>query len=307
MEQIEAIRSTASDAFLTLPLLIIGFVFFLGALTSNVGLLLLFIGQVVVVPSLSFICNEGGPAGFVKKEDGSWGWSIMKGIQWFFSLFFVLSIQSNAVGGGGAYGMISFFLIPLIGQFILHQKNNDVSIMFFLNPVAWYYAWFSKYPTTPRASPTCAMVPNADTNEHYNSPSNWLTHLIFFAGFVLANAVAINNQPVPTVRGGDPVDTAKRNEALQTRVTNRRILVGGIIASLILSITVLTIFRYMRTPCEGSFWYSLIPLTFVGLTGAAWFQFTYLTCGIRPTDILGIVQGMVSPNMIDNPIVCTGV
>ena len=303
MEHIEAIRSTASDAFLTLPLLIIGFVFFLGALTSNVGLLLLFIGQVVVVPSLSFICNEGGPAWFIKKSDGTWTWSIMKGVQWFFSLFFVLSIQSNALGGGGAYGLISFFLIPLIGQFILHQGNNDVPVMFFLNPVAW----FSDYPTTPRAAPTCAMVPNADTNEQYNSPSNWLTHLIFFAGFVLANAVAIHNQPVPQIRGGDPIDTAKRNADLEARVTNRKILVGGIITSLILSISVLTVFRYMRTPCEASFWYSLIPLTFVGLTGAAWFQFTYLSCGIRPTDILGIVQGMVSPNMIDNPIVCTGV
>ena len=52
-----SLRNSLGDAFITLPLLLLGFIFLFGTLTSNTGLLLLFIGQAVLVPILGFLGN----------------------------------------------------------------------------------------------------------------------------------------------------------------------------------------------------------------------------------------------------------
>jgi hypothetical protein len=52
--------------------------------------------------------------------------------------------------------------------------------------------------------------------------------------------------------------------------------------------------------------YSLVPLIVIGLTGASWFTVVHTKCGVRPADVLGLVQGMISPDLIDNPVVCMG-
>jgi len=296
---IEGARSSTADAFLTLPLLIIGFVFFLGALTSNVGLLLLFFGQLIVSPALSFLANEPGPAWFA---DGKF--SAMKLAKWLFSALVVLGVQAKSLGGGAYYGLLSLFIVPFVGQFIAHQYEKDVPVFFFFNPAAWFL------PTprpNPAAAATCAMIPNVDEKESiYLAPSNWLTQLTFFMGFVAANAIAIFRQPAPTVVDPDVKEQVRRQAESDSRVAARQMTVGGILGSLTISYVVLLLFRYFKTPCEANLFYSGIPLVLIGLTGAAWFQFTYLSCGIRPTDILGIVQGMVNPDMIDNPIICVG-
>ena len=59
----ESLGDSFGDAFITLPLLIIGFIFFLGILTSNIGLLYLFLGHLGVVPALEFLGNETRPFG----------------------------------------------------------------------------------------------------------------------------------------------------------------------------------------------------------------------------------------------------
>jgi hypothetical protein len=40
--------------------------------------------------------------------------------------------------------------------------------------------------------------------------------------------------------------------------------------------------------------------------GGAWFKLIEVSCGIPASDILGLVQGLISPVAIDNPIVCVG-
>ena len=57
----ESLGDSFGDAFITLPLLIIGFIFFLGTLTSNIGLLYLFLGHLGIVPALEFLGNETRP------------------------------------------------------------------------------------------------------------------------------------------------------------------------------------------------------------------------------------------------------
>ena len=303
---IEAIRSTVSDAFLTLPLLIVGFVFFLGALTSNSGLLLLSFGQLILVPALSFLANEPGPAAFANGK-----FSIMKLIKWLFSILLVLGVQAKALGNSYGYLLFAAILIPFCGQYYFHQQEIDPPVFFFFNIPAVIKSLFNWSIDIPKndekAAATCAMIPNVDEKTSmYKSPSNWLSQLTFFAGFIMANAIAIYNQPVPVISDPDYKQQIKRQEESDTRVANRKLMVTGILTSVIVSFIVLLMFRYARTPCEAGIFYNLFPLLIIGLTGAAWFQFTYKTCGIRPTDILGIIQGMVNSNMIDNPIVCVG-
>ena len=298
MEYVSEIRSIATDAFFTLPLLIIGFIFFLGTLTSNVGLLLLFLAHLIIVPGLSFIANEQGPALYDDK-----GFSAVKGFQWIFSLFPALYLQSKAIpfinekNSNINLTYFLFALVPFIGQFIL----TDKSVLHFFNPPGW----FMTSPDKNTIPASCSMLPNIDPEKDkiYNSPSLWMTHITFLTGFILANAYAVLVQPVAPIRSG--ADLEKRQAELDRRVFNRKaITLSIIIVSIILYVS-LVVFRY-KSPCEYNFWYNLFPLIIIAFTGWSFFQFTYNTCGIKPTDILGIVQGMISPNMIDNPIICIG-
>ena len=62
----------------------------------------------------------------------------------------------------------------------------------------------------------------------------------------------------------------------------------------------------LQTPCEDSIGNVAVPILITFFLGYGWFYIIYKECGVRPTDVLGIVQGFVSPDMIDNPIVCVG-
>jgi hypothetical protein len=299
MEFLDAIRSSVGDAFLTLPLLIMGFAFFMGTLTSNIGLLYLFLGHILLVPALSFLSNEPGPAWFEGKSI-----SVTKGLKWLFSMLLFLNIHGSALGGGAAYSMNTLLLLPLIGQFITHSLGKDVPVFWFVNPVAW----FTTPTQTDNAAGTCSIVPGADPKEGiYSAPSSWLAHVTFFFGFLFNNALAVYNQPTPKLSGAvDEATRQDRENRLSLRVRNRKWLAASIMAAILFVFTILVFFRYARTPCEAGFLYSLIPLVITGLTGASWFQSVYQNCGVRPADVLGIVQGMISPDLIDNPIVCVG-
>lgn len=287
MEYVQGIRSVVSDTFLTLPLILIGFMFFLGALTSNSGLLYLFAGHLFVVPSLEFFTNETGPAWF---EEGKF--SIAKLVKWIISSLVVLTVNIKGQDISGFYYFL--ILIPLIGQFIVRR---DVAPVFFTNPIAW----FTKFHPLETMSTSCAMVPGLEEGAKiYNSPSSWTSHIVFFFGFFFANALAIYNQPAPTVKDGTP----EQQDSLTTRVANRKMFTIWAMCAAAFMLCILLVFRYMKTGCEYSFLYNLFPLALVGLTGASWFQILLQWCGIRPADILGIVQGMISPNSVDRPIVC---
>ena len=295
---VETLRAIVSDTYLTFPLIMIGFIFFLGILTSNSGLLFLFLGHLFVVPSLEFVANEPGPAWY----SGS-SFSISKLASWLFSVFLVLGINASALGGGNNYLLLLLSLIPFIGQFVMNKSDNQVPPLYFFNPVAWFMS-----PNTgveKRAAATCSMVPNLGDDERiFRTPSYWMAHLMFFFGFFMTNAWEIYNEPAPKLIG--PNVTDKQRASLAARVANRQTMAIGALFMVFIVAIVFFVFRYRNTPCESNFLYSLIPLIIIQITGGAWFYIIYNSCGVKPADILGIVQGYLSPNMVDAPIVCLG-
>ena len=296
----EALQSTFGDAFTTLPLLIMGFVFFLGTLTSNIGLLYLFVGHLIIVPALSYLGNNDGHP-FLDANDQ---FNLTMLVKWIFSLlvFFGINMGSLALTDGvnswffivllfavGAqwYNRTSFFDVVNVMTFILSASGMDTSVR-----------------ATP--APTCNIVPTGSDEKIYSSPSHWINHITFFFGFIMSNTVAVYKEPTPPkVTTGDADADARRNAAIESRVTNRKSLALSIGFVSTLVFLVLLMFRY-RVGCESHFGLAVVPIGFAYMTGYFFFSLIYKGCGVRPADVLGIVQGMISSDLIDNPIVCVG-
>ena len=293
---------------MTLPLLIIGLIFFIGALTSNIGLLFLFLGHLIVVPAIGFLSNEKGlpwVSGDIEKETLDW----KKAFRAVFSYAVFLSLHTTSLTklvGDSGLSILALVGLTIFGQLAARYKyKKNVSAFFFLNPPAWIAAW-QGVKESEAGSSKCAMLPGVDAKDVYTSPSDWLAHLSFFFGFIISNAIAIYNEPVPEVStsGNEDDDTkATRLEKLQARVNNRKSLCTTIIITSIVVFIVLLIFRF-KVACENKIAYTLVPILIACLTGVSWFSVVYRNCGVRPTDVLGIVQGMIPSNLIDNPIVC---
>ena len=293
-------RSLIADMFLTLPLLVMGFVFLFGTLTSNVGLLYLFLGQLILVPSLSYLSShESFPFTDVNGESQRDWYKMATNI---FTSFLTIGINGRALGGGNNYLLYLLLILPFLGQDML---EIDKSFMFFLNPIAWIRSYNNVNDEAPLAenpsSAKCAMVP--DTAAPRRNPSTWISHMTFLFGFILANASAIYNEPAPIVYEKDKKGSAENIRLLVNNRKTRAVYV--MVAAVVLFLTLFAL-RYSLSHCEGSFLYNMFPILFTGLTGASWFNILYNDCGVRPADILGIVQGMVSPNMVNNPIICVG-
>lgn len=291
------VRSLFADTFLSLPLIIIGFIFLFGTLTSNIGLLYLFLGQVTIPPILSYLSS---PAANLN----GWATPVSDLFYKYVPAVLVLLINLSALGGGLNFLVYLLLILPLLGQTMEINKP----FMFFLNPIGWYrngMDYKDEDDTGSSAASACAMLPGTDKPRR--NPSVWMTHMTFLFGFILANSSIIYNEPVPEPRisSNDP----KYQEELRnisTKVNNRRKRVIMVIVATVVLFLIAFAFRYKLTQCEGSFAYSLIPNIFSALTGASWFSVLYNNFGLRPADILGIVQGMISPNMSSNPIICVG-
>lgn len=293
----EALQSTFGDAFTTLPLLIMGFIFFLGALTSNIGLLYLFLGHLIIVPALGYLGNEkGNPI----REGGNF--SLTRIIKWLFSIAVFFGINTGSLHV--TYNSISVFgilvgLYPIIGQFVSGAPFFNFYNVFRL-PI------FGIEPFNTNPSPACNIVPSDDGNT-YNSPSHWVNHIVFFFGFIMSNTIAVYSEKPPAkVSTADAAADKKRNAEADQRVTNRKRLVVSIASVSTIVLFVLLFFRYKKTGCEDDFRLAVIPLLIAYGTGYGFFNLLYRACGVRPADILGIVQGMISSDLIDNPIVCVG-
>ena len=299
----EALQSTFGDAFTTLPLLIMGFIFFLGALTSNIGLLYLFIGHLIIVPALGYLGNQAGHPFYEGDQFNVTGF-----IKWLFSLavFFgintgSLQVSTNSISAVG----LLFGLIPVILQVLFKEP-----FFHFYNPLDWKNGdgerYFGIEPSNTTPSPACNIVPSED-GQIYNSPSHWINHIVFFFGFIMSNTVAVYNEPTPArVSTGDAAADEKRNAQVDQRVGNRKSLGLSIAFVSTIVFLVLLFFRYKKSGCEGNFWLALVPVAIAYFTGYGFFNLLYKACGVRPADILGIVQGMISSDLIDNPIVCVG-
>lgn len=315
MEYIEEIRSSVGDAFSTLPLLIIGFTFFLGTLTSNIGLLYVFIGHLIVVPALSFLANAPG---IIWMEGGVF--APAKIMKWIFSTLLVLGIHGNALSSvsNSSYSYLLYLalLIPLgvnVGAYFYSKNNNKVLDDSLFPPMFQYvnfFSWLLNFVGVRNDPPNgeCSMLPVKEKGSQGTGPSSWVTHITFFFGFILTNALAVYNQPTPTVNtsSNDAKQEKDRKNRLELRVRNRKWLSMSIFIISLIAFIILLLFRYKQTDCESTFLHSLVPLVIIALTGSAWFNLIFNNCGVRPADVLGIVQGMISPDLIDNPIVCVG-
>jgi len=292
MDFLQEFKTSVGDCFVTLPLILMGFTFFLGTLTSNIGMLYLFIGQMVLVPMLSYLTNT--------KAEPIWGdpISFITGAKWFVSVFTFLTVHTMALGNPAIY---SSWIYIIIGQLITFALDKDLSVFFLLNPISWFFP-----PTSFTSAAQCSIVPGSPIKDIGTNPSTWLTHILFFFGFVFANAGAIYNEPIPVLQNTQSVDTVTldtRKANLAARVANRKWKAAMIILSSIVVLLFLLVFRFSME-CETSFVNSLLPMILIALTGASWFTLVYKFCGVQPADMLGIVQGMISPDLIDNPIVC---
>lgn len=303
----EALQSSFGDAFATLPLLIMGFVFFLGMLTSNIGLLYLFIGHLIVVPALSFLGNDKGE---IKNDKGEWDFTkifkLLASVLIFFGINFGAGSKAANDGADAAAGFgVSGTLLPIILLGLQYAFKKP--LFDFINPIAWINmakpGSITDYNPTP--GPGCNILPQ--TEDPYSSPSHWVNHLSFFFGFIMSNAVVVYQEPVPTnPTTADPAADKKRQAGIDIRVGNRKTITATIMILSIIIFGVLLLFRYKKTACENNFWLALFPLLIAYFTGYAFFNIIYISCGVRPADVLGIVQGLIDTKLIDNPIVCVG-
>ena len=298
MSIVEELRDLFRDTFYTLPLLILGFLFFFGTMTSNVGILYLLIGHIILVPALSFLSD---PASNIFPDGEMSIWNTLNSLA---SLTIVLWSHGQALGGGYNYLLFLLMIVP----YILQAFGFNKSVLFFYNPIAM--ARSTVYNDEEKGyldskSSACAMLPNTGTPRI--NPSTWVSHFVFLYGFIMANATAIMNEPVPVEYNSNTLSQSEgREQKIIERVNNRKKRSMMVMAFTTIIFALLLVARYLYSDCEGSFMYNAIPIIITGLTGVAWFQILYVDCGIRPADILGIIQGMISPRMADNPIVCVG-
>jgi hypothetical protein len=132
-------------------------------------------------------------------------------------------------------------------------------------------------------------------------------HIVFFFGFIFANALALYNVDVPEkVKTNDPKKDAERNANIELRVSNRKSICMSIMIIGIIILAILLWLRFTLTACEGTFFSSLTHILITYGTGISFCYVLIKNCGVRPADVLGIVQGMISTDLIDNPIVCVG-
>lgn len=295
-------KDTVTDGILILPHLLSGFFFLIGTLTSNIGMLCIAAGHLILVPLIAYCANNAWPM----LKSGK-----INFIEMGKSVVAIVILMCIGVGANIPAGLILGFL-ALIGLLIFKyiQGEKETSVFDCVNP----YVWFNDIKTsTDSQSPVCFLSPDESTAAaakaapRRNTPSSWSIHILFFFGFLITNAISLYSQPIPTFTlSGDASIDASRQELLNTRVSNRKMITGIIIAlSFILLISLIYV-RMVLTPCEGTFWEILTPSIYSLLFGSAWYTVITASCGIPASDILGLVQGFINPDAIDNPIVCLG-
>ena len=297
-----SLRDSFGDAFITLPLLLLGFIFLFGTLTSNTGLLLLFIGQVVLVPILGFLGNSKGDPFRTANKSGELSFDLITALKTIVACVIFYSVHSSSYS---AWGIMSTPIVLIIIQYCIlyftggksHYSQFDI-----VNPAKW----FGVQSINPSSSVNCSITPK-QAGDFNHSPTDWANHVVFFFGFLISNAVAVYSEPTPKVTDAGTEQQQKERQArVDARVANRKFLTACIIAICIVVLVLLLAFRYNKSECEETISLAFVPLLIAGFTGSAWFNMIYKTCGVRPTDILGIVQGMVPTELVDNPIVCVG-
>ena len=303
MDKLFSIKDSLQDGLLVLPHLLSGFFFFVGILTMNIGMLCLALAHFFIVPSISFFANN---------EWSLWNgsWINAYGIVFSFipaaALFLCLMNGAN-LSSISAFILPVMYLIKLVLPMISEETFSKKMTLFdTINPYIWLYGKIEKKQAS--TIDLCYLAPEERLGgDQRRSPSGWLIHVLFFFGFLLANASTLYAQPIPTIRptNNDDINASSRDQ-LEIRVNNRKMITGTIIGLSIVSLALLLWFRYSLSPCEDTIYESLFPILYCFLLGFSFYSVLTNSCGIPASDILGLVQGFISPTAADNPIVCIG-
>ena len=324
MESLFAVRSFLGDSYWALPVLLIGFAFLYGSITSNIGLLLLALGQVFFGNFANLLSNNGylwkTPTGTWQDRD-----TLVK-----HTLTTVLGLASFL--GFTTYMFGQKNLVPAEDDPKKKVVNKNVywwtgiaSVLTvlpaFVPPLAYassfdalgIYPFFTESRPL-QGSPGCTLFPPSSSltesaMDASTRPTAWTSHIVFLYGFLVANGVALVNTEEPGLQNEADLDKetrAARNAKIEERYANRRSKTALIIALLTVVFGLLLLFRYWKTGCEDSIVRAAPALVFTGLFGASWYTFLTGECGVLPTDVLGFAAGMKSPDLTENPIVCVG-
>ena len=215
---LQSIRTTILMAFRTLPLILVSFVGFLGLGLGNIGLFMLFVGQVLIVPlATALVQTLAGMAQPPINENGS--------------LFFV--------------------------------KSSNVAL----------------------------LVPDSSFDSPFQNvaPSYWMAQVIFFAAYMLSNAVAILNMPANSKL--DPILISNRKSKAMTIIV--------VISTLTILAALLRFTTHSETPAGVA-----LAILVGGGLGYGWYEFASI-CGARAADVFGVVQQIIPSSATEEkPMTC---
>lgn len=303
MAMAQTIIDSVKDIYSSLPLLFIGFSFLFGILTSNTGLIWLFIGQALYVPAVTTFTNQSFDSIFKNPFEGILtSFSVL--FPFLISLYnFIIQSVFGAIDNvtGGETNYLTLFftsLLPALINIILLGASQVL---------------VNKSPS-PSTDTTCSLLPSKKEDISWSTPSAWTAQIVFITSYILANAMTLFTEPTPTavdIQGiNDPTEKEKaiktQQEMINQKVYNRKFHAVWIMLATSLTLLFLLFIRYNKTMCEGGFMRSLIPLFTLSSSGFVWYNFVYNSCGVRPVDILGIMTNMGDQMMSQNPIICTG-
>jgi len=139
------------------------------------------------------------------------------------------------------------------------------------------------------------LVPSIPTSgASYDTPVNvlpsyWMAHMMFFFGYLFANAIDLYTLPAAS-------------GAAEWMVTSRKTRAGTLIASTLVLAIVFTALRFYLTGTETVFGIALSLV--LGVVGITWY-WSASALGSRTTDIFGVVQQMVPQAKGDTkPLTC---
>jgi hypothetical protein len=295
-----SLKDSLQDGLLVFPHLLSGFFFFIGILTSNIGMLSLAVGHLLVVPCISYFANNEWPmfiVGTLNIKDLAF--SLLPALVLGFCL---MDLSTELI-----YSIPLMYLLKLIIPFIMSDIKDTLTLFDALNPYVLFVGEIHKKPES--TVNLCYLSPeDTFTGENQRrTPSGWTIHILFFVGFLISNAISIYSLPTPTfVPSGDDKVDINSKISLDARVNNRKFITALIVILSLILLFVLLYIRFSMSPCEDEFYQSLFPMIYCFILGCGFYLTLTTSCGISAADILGLVQGFISPNAIDNPIVCIG-
>jgi len=210
----------------------------------------------------------------------------------------LLTVRSQLLN---AFMSLPLILICIVGFLAAGLGNLGLFILFVGQAVLLPLTVFGIHSTSSMVKPNPLftvpssrvgqLVPGAPGSARQNvGPSYWMAHVLFFMGYLLANAVSIFTFE-PTDKKIDP-----------KLLSNRKSKAMMLIIFTVCITLIITGLRY-KTGTETP---AGIAVAYVvgGLLGYGWYQFAAV-CGARSADVFGIAQQIIpSSAKDDKPMTC---